>query len=305
VRKTIFHENWWLDVVAPGRWGEVKAENGYLRYAYSSRMMFRAIKMPPLTRTLGPVLQIEGKKSETRQRALFTSVCALLDALPDADYTRFRLDPSHTDVLPFQARGFQASVQYTLQTDCRQPEDTIWADMRDRKRNAIRRSQDSGVSIVAIDDAEIFKNFYAANLEDEKSYFGLDLIPAIHAAARSRNCAKILAAVDRRGDIHAQTFFIWDDHCCYYFLSSRNTAIAHAGAVSALVWAGMQHAHSLGLTFDFDGVTSQPRYQFLVEFGGKVVPRFIVSKGSFLYDAQLNARKFADRLVGREVASFY
>lgn len=304
MRKSIFHEDWWLDIVAPGRWAEVTAEHGYLRYAYSTRLMFRSIKMPSLTRTLGPVLRIEGKKSETRHRAAFTTICDLLDELPECDYINFRLDPSQTDVLPFQARGFQATVQYTLQTDCRQAEAALWAEMRDRKRNIIRRAQEC-LSVVENEDAPSFRTFYANNLEDEKSYFDLSLITQIHAAARERGCGKILAAVDERGDVHAQTFFIWDDHSCYYFLSSRNTAIAHTGAVSLLVWAGMQQAHALGLTFDFDGVTSQPRYQFLVEFGGKLATRFIVAKSAPLYDAQLNARKLADRLIGKQIAYFF
>ncbi len=304
MRKTIFHEDWWLDIVAPGRWSEVTAENGYLRYVVSARMMFRSIKLPALTRTLGPVLQIDGKKNETRQRAQFTTVCALLDALPDADFIRFRLDPSCTDVLPFQARGFQSSVQYTLLADCRQPEETLWAGMRDKTRNIIRRAQDN-LSVVEIDDPERFARFYADNLDGDKSYFDLTLISRIYQAAHVRGQARIVAAVDAGGTVHAQTFLIWDDHSYYYFLSSRNEAVAHAGAVSQLLWAGMRHAHQLGLTFDFDGITSQARYQFLVGFGGQPATRFIVSKGLFLYDMQAGARKLADRLVGREVASFY
>ena len=75
--------------------------------------------------------------------------------------------------------------------------------------------------------------------------------------------------------------------------------MAHAGAVSRLVWAGMRHAHQLGLTFDFDGVTSQSRYQFMVGFGGQPATRFIVSKGLFLYDMQAGARKLADQSDGR------
>jgi hypothetical protein len=303
VRKTIFHEDWWLDIVAPGRWAEVTAEHGYLRYAHSSRLMFRSIKMPPLTRTLGPVLKVEGKKAETRQRAMFTTVCDLLDQLSGYDLIRFRLDPSLTDVVPFQARGYQTSLQHTLLVDCRAPVDDLWAGMRDKTRNIVRRAQDS-LSVVEIDDAERFVRFYIDNLEGNKSYFDLGLVPRIHQAALARGQARIVAAVDRRGTVHAQTFFIWDDHSYYYFLSSRNETVAHAGAVSQLLWIGMQHAHRLGLTFDFDGITSEARYQFLVGFGGQSATRFIVSKGLFLYEMQAGARKLADRLVGAKAATF-
>lgn len=303
MRRSIFHEDWWLDIVAPGRWAEVTTEHGYLRYAYSSRLMFRLIKMPPLTRTLGPVLKIEGKKAETRQRAMFSAVCDLLDQLPEFDFIRFRLDPSLTDVVPFQARGYQTSLQHTLLADCREPEETLWAGMRDKTRNIIRRAQDV-LSVVEVDDPERFTRVYVDNLDGDKSYFDPALIARIYHAAHARGRARIVAAVDRRGTVHAQTFFIWDDHSYYYFLSSRNETVAHAGAVSQLLWTGMQHAHQLGLTFDFDGITSQARYQFLVGFGGQPATRFIVSKGLFLYEMQAGARKLADRLVGAKAAGF-
>jgi hypothetical protein len=303
LRETIFHESWWFDIVAPGRWGEVRSERGYLRYACHNRLMFRSCPIPPLTRIVGPVVQIEGKKMETRQRATFTAVCELLDQFPEFDSIRFRLDPSVSDVLPFQARGYQTSVQHTLQADCRQPEEVLWSEMRDKTRNIIRRAQDS-LEVIEIEDPTIFRRFYADNLDNEKCYFDLDLIPQIFHAARIRGKARILAAADPRGDIHAQTFFLWDDHSYYYFLSTRDQSVAHAGAVSQLLWAGMQHAHALGLTFDFDGVTSQSRYQFMVGFGGQPATRFILSKGAFLYDAQASARAFSSRLMGRVAGSF-
>lgn len=303
MRKTIFHENWWLDIVAPHHWGEIASDRGYLRYAYSNRMFFRSIWMPPLTRILGPVVQIEGKKTESRQRAIFGTICDLLDGLPDADRIEFRLDPCFADILPFQARGFQTRVQHTFQTDCRRPEAEIWSDMRDKTRNIIRRAQDH-LDIVATDDAFDFRMFYAENLGEEPSYFSLHLITELFNAARARGQARIFSAKDRSGETQAQTFFIWDDHTYYYFLSSRRPD-AHAGAVSALVWAGMQHARELGLTFDFDGVTSQSRYQFMVAFGGRPATRFIVTKRALLYDAQLSARQFTNRLIGRGMVSFY
>lgn len=303
LRKTIFHEAWWFDVVAPGRWAELRSDRGFLRYAFHNRLMFRSCPIPPLTRIVGPVVQVEGKKTETRQRAIFAAVCELLDQFPEFDSIRFRLDPGVSDVLPFQARGYQTSVQHTLQVDCRHPVAVLWAEMRDKTRNIIRRAQDS-LSVREVDDPEAFRRFYADNLDDEKSYFDLDLIPKIFAEARGRNCARILAAVDRRGNAHAQTFFLWDEHAYYYFLSSRDQSLAHSGANSMLLWTGMRHAHALGLTFDFDGVTSQSRYQFMVGFGGQPATRFILSKGAFLYDAQASARAFSSRLMGRVAASF-
>ena len=165
MRKTIFHEDWWLDIVAPGRWSEVTAENGYLRYVVSTRMMFRSIRLPALTRTLGPVLQIDGKKNETRQRAQFTTVCALLDALPDADsFASGSIPPSPT-CCPSRRAASRSSVQYTF-----------WPTAVSRRRPsgpacATRRATSSGArkTICRLwrSTTERFARFYADNLDGD------------------------------------------------------------------------------------------------------------------------------------------
>ena len=57
----------------------------------------------------------------------------------------------------------------------------------------------------------------------------------------------------KNGAPHAMVVFIWDDEYAYYFLSSRRKNVAHVGAVSLLLWTGIEWAHSRGLSFDFDG----------------------------------------------------
>ncbi|MGH6981743.1 MAG: hypothetical protein ACREFC_11100, partial [Stellaceae bacterium] len=218
MRKSIFHEDWWLDTVAPGRWAQVETDRGYLRYAYRNKMMFRESRMPPLTRTLGPVINVEAKKIESRQRAMFSAVAELLEKLPEFDHITIRLDPTVTDVLPFQALGFQASVQHTFLADCAQPEATIWSEMRDKTRNIVRRAQDC-LTIADNDDTDAFTRFYTENLE-EKSYIDMRLVAAIYNAAHARGQARILTAADAKGDVNAQAMFVWDDRSYYYYLSS-------------------------------------------------------------------------------------
>jgi hypothetical protein len=72
--------------------------------------------------------------------------------------------------------------------------------------------------------------------------------------------AKIVAAVDSSGVVHAKVFFIWDDKYFHYFLSARDRKEAHLGAVSLLLWTGIESAHSYGLCFDFVGGSNGARY---------------------------------------------
>ena len=97
---------------------------------------------------------------------------------------------------------------------------------------------------------------------------------AATAGARARKQGKILAATSADGVVHAMVVFLWDDHHVYYFHSSRKKNLAHAGAVSLLLWSGIELAHSRGLWFDFDaGLAKVSRYKFLVSFGGEIANR--------------------------------
>src|SRR5262249_49761945 len=93
-------------------------------------------------------------------------------------------------------------------------------------------------------------------------------------------------------------FFIWDDKYFHYFLSTRNRQVAHLGAVSLLLWAGIELAHSLGLRFDFDGgIVNEANYKFMVAFGGEVANRFEITRSTPLYQVQRTVRRISRSLM--------
>ena len=125
------------------------------------------------------------------------------------------------------------------------------------------------------------------------------LAPAF-AAARAHGQCKILAAVDAEGVTHAKVFFVWDDKYVHYFLSTRDRNLAHPGAVSLLLWTGIELAHSLGLSFDFDGgIANDARYRFMVAFGGELANRFDVVRSTANYRVQHTIRKIPRALMRR------
>ena len=114
------------------------------------------------------------------------------------------------------------------------------------------------------------------------------------------NRCKIVAAFDSRGVAHAKVFFIWDEKYLYYFLSTRDRGVAHLGAVSLLLWTGIELAHSRDLCFDFDGgITDDARYQFKVAFGGESANRFDVVRSTARYQVQRTLRKIPRALMRR------
>jgi len=309
VKSTIFHSDWWLNAVTADNWTEALVEKGgqvvgLLRYSINRQGPFTVCRMPPLTRVLGPVVTVGGKKPESRQGAVFGVVGELLAQMPRCDYVKFILPPSFGDALPFQVNGFRAGVQHTFILNCRSGLDALWGGMRDKTRNVIRRAQDR-LTLAEIDDPQDFMAYYRANLPMGRSYFDLALIPKLVKACRRQGCGKVIAATDAEGVRHAAIFLIWDSETCYYFLSTRSKDIADAGAVSLLVWEGIKHAQALGLDFDFDGVTSESRLQFFLGFGGEAASRLIVEKGGLLYDVQRAMREYKSRLVGKPLSTFY
>src|SRR4029079_13149967 len=106
------------------------------------------------------------------------------------------------------------------------------------------------LTVRKVDDVDLFAEFYAANIEDEASYFDLSMMRAVIAAARDRQQCNVFAATDDDDVTHAMVAYIWDDSFAYYFLSSRKKGLAHPGAVSLLLWTGIELAHSRGLWLD-------------------------------------------------------
>ncbi|MGH6709950.1 MAG: GNAT family N-acetyltransferase [Bradyrhizobium sp.] len=307
MRKSIFHEDWWLDALAPGRWREVTCHRGgrvagSLRFVERSEGNAKVCEMPQITRFLGPIVMPQLGKTETRIRTTHSIITDLLTQIAGHDHVEMTLDAGFGDVAPFLTAGYDVKVHPTFLLDCKsQTTDALWAGLRDKTKNVIRRARES-LTIEEIRDVNQFTEFYAANLEGAESYFDLSLLAPAFAAASARQQGKIVAAVDQAGVAHAQVFFVWDDKYVHYFLSTRDKNLAHPGAVSLLVWSGIELAHSLGRCFDFDGgIANNARYRFMVAFGGEVENRFDVVRSTANYRVQHTLRRIPRALM-RKIA---
>jgi hypothetical protein len=295
MRKTIFHEKWWLDAIAPGNWREVVCIRGgqvvgSLPFEELSQGGLKICVMPQATRVLGPIMEIRPGKAESLARSTQSITAGLLEQIENHHHVEMILGPEHADITPFLHAGFEVKVQPTLLLDCKAPLTTLWAGLRDKTRNVIRRARER-LTVQCIEDVGQFTRFYEENLEDDVPYFSLAASAAATAAACDHKQAKIVAATDADGVAHAMVVFLWDDHQVYYFHSSRKKN-AHAGAVSLLLWTGIELAHSQGLWFDFDaGLAKFSRYKFLVSFGGEIANRYEVTRSTRIYRVQHNIRR--------------
>jgi hypothetical protein len=304
MRKSIFHEDWWLDAVSPGQWQEVSCLRGgrvvgYLRFVKRREGGTTICEMPQITRFLGPVVASQSGKTEARIRATHSIIMELLKQIAGYDHVEMTLDSGFSDVAPFLASGYEVKVHPTFLLDCKRELEDLWAGLRDKTRNVIRRARER-LTVQNIADVNQFIEFYKANLEGAESYFDPSLMAPAFDAAHARQQGKIVAAIDSDGIVHSIVFFVWDDERFHYFLSTRDKSVAHPGAVSLLLWTGIELAHSRGLCLDFDGgVASDARYKFMVAFGGEVANRFDIVRSTARYRVQHTIRRIPRALVRR------
>jgi hypothetical protein len=281
----VFHERWWLDAVTQGRWhaAEVRSHGrlaGWMPYALSRHRGFTVSVMPPLTHLLGPVVDA-GIGSPNTQWMRRLGICQELAAqLPRVALFSQTFHPDGGDLVPFQSRGFESFVQFTAEVSPDE-EAALWSRFRDKTRNVIRRAQEH-CRIEAMEDPHEFVRFYQGNLAraGERSYFDTRLLAPLFAAAHSRRQARILTAREPGGRPLAAVFYVWDRQRVWYFLSTRDPLSANNGAVSLLVWRGMQIAAQQRAVFDFDGVAGEGAARFYGAFGATFRPRFAVWRRS-------------------------
>ena len=272
---------------------------GYLRFVERREGGMTICEMPQITRFLGPVLSAPSGKTEARVRAAYAIITELLAQLATYHHVEMTLDTEWRDLAPFLAAGYEARVHPTILLDCQRRREELWAGLRDKTKNVIRRAREC-LTVRDIDDVDQFVRFYQANLDGEESYFDLSALAPAFVAAKSRDRCKIVAAVDTNGVAHAQVFFIWDEKYLYYFLSTRDRNVAHLGAVSLLLWTGIELANSNGLCFDFDGgITDDAGYKFKVAFGGELANRFDVVRSTARYRIQRTIRKIPRAIMRR------
>jgi hypothetical protein len=126
MRKTIFHEKWWLDAVAPGSWREVVCIRGgqvvgSLPFEELSRGGLKVSAMPQATHVLGPMLEIRPGKAESLARSTQSITDCLLQQVGKHHHVEMILGTEYADITPFLHAGFEVKPEPTLLLDCKPP----------------------------------------------------------------------------------------------------------------------------------------------------------------------------------------
>jgi hypothetical protein len=287
---TIFHKAWWLEIASGGRYQEVTVSSGgrivgRLPYLVSNtRLRLKVLSIPQTTHVLGPaILQNSATGNYPNALKQISITRDLIEQLPKVSHISFRCHRGVSNTLAFNAAGFSTSADYTVVVPPA-PKDVQWRQMRDKTRNVIRRAQEH-LTVADFSDAEMFMDFYEANLRERglHSHYDRRICVAIMQQCFLRKAGRILKACDSSGNMQSAIFTIWDNKTEYYFMSTRSAKSA-SGATSLCIWSALQHAGQEGLIFDFDGLHVRdgkiPNLLLFTGFGGTIVPLYVVRRTS-------------------------
>jgi hypothetical protein len=283
---TVFHEDWWLNAATGGNYQEVTVSSGGRIVGRLPFAMFHMpagcalCGMPELTHFLGPAIDAGPGAPANRALKHDKILRDLLAQLPRHSGFYQKLHKDIGDTLAFQDAGYRTTVQFTYEI-APAPAATIWAAMRDKARNVIRRAKEQ-YTVIELSEPTVFAALYQHNLDARGMANYYHRISEVCGAAIAHNAGRILAARDATGEIVAAIFYVWDTRAAYYLLTTRSSAAAN-NAVSLLIWNAIQDSAARNLVFDFDGVGTAGSRVFYTGFGGQVSPRYIVSRYDFIH----------------------
>ncbi|WP_042338702.1 GNAT family N-acetyltransferase [Paraburkholderia ferrariae] len=285
---SLFHEPWWLDIATQGNWALATVRHnheviGEMPYTLTRKHLWRVSHLPPLTRTLGPVIPaVTGSASrQTRHRLDVTG--QLIDQLPHCDSFFQVLDPRIGDALAFALRGFTVSARYTFRIGAQASAEEAWTRLDSKTRNVIR-SASRELTIAPVATPREFLSFYEANLaaRSRTNAYGAGVMRQLVNAFVERGAGTLLGAYTDGARLVAAIGLVWDQQAMYYLLSTR-VQDAHCGSISLLLWNGILRALEHKLTFDFDGFSSPATFSFLNGFGATLTQRLGIERLSTFY----------------------
>lgn len=274
---SVFHQGWWRDIARgfPG-YREVKALSGTdvvgrLSFVLRRNRLGMTSGQDPYWAHLGGPIVEESLSADEKARA----VRKLLGQLPRRTSFTFVCDStlSYADIVrsAFFEAGFEHSSQITY---VRHPNAGSVLNARSRKHRGHFKRAAKCLSCVDLTSRE-FVAYFGANLKamGKYSYAPLNMLTPLIQQAVDCGCGRIIAARQSPPGIcnedqtvmpyDAAIVYIWDDRRCYYWLSTHRAASdadekckPHPDAVKLLLVTAMEHAQSLNLVFDADGVVT-------------------------------------------------
>ena len=293
----IFHQPWWLEAVAPGKWDIIEIKKGGQVFAsmpivMEKRFGMNFLTMPPLTQSLGPWIKPLPGKYSTRLSKEKELLNQLIEQLPPFSFFRQRFHYSQNNWLPFYWKGFNQTTKYTyILEDISDPE-MVWDNLQGNIRREIRKAR-ATVQVETTEDPNLMWKIWNLNFEQkgEKVKTKYEDFIRIDKACAKHNSRKIFIARDQDNNVHSSMYLVWDEQSAYYLIGGANPEFRTTGAASFLMYEAIKFASDKSKRFDFEGSMIESVERFFRGFGGIQTPYFEITKANFLTRPFINAKK--------------
>ena len=281
----MFFQPWWLEAVSPGAWDYAVVRRGediaaVLPYTFKVRLKrLLLIEMPRMTPYLGPWLRASNAKYANRLGEEKDLLTELIDALPPFAVFQQNFHSVNTNWLPFRWKGFSQSTRYTYRTDETKSVDALWDETRDNVRTDLRKAK-KVVGVAETNDLEKFLHLHRLTFlrQNKPLPHSEEMLRRLDAACAERGARKMLIATGTDGRPHAAVYFVTDGRTVYYLLSGSDPELRNHGAISLLLWEGIQWAAASGKQFDFAGSDAEQIERAFRCFGGRQIPYMEIIK---------------------------
>ncbi len=279
----LFQQPYWLEAVAPGRWGAASVSKGgsitaRLPYVVENKFGLTRLTTPKLTKFLGPWLApASGKYASdlSRQKDL---LMGLIAQLPPHEYFSQNFHYTVTNWLPFFWKGFTQTTLYSYVLDDLTNEETLWSGLQGNIRREIRKA---GKQVEVRDDLglDCFLELNTATFvrKGVPLPFSHDYVRRIDDVLKQKNQRRILFAVDAQKRVHASLYIIWDSVSAFYLMGGGDQELRTSGSTSLLIWEAIRFASAVTKAFDFEGSMIESVERFFRSFGARQQPYFRVT----------------------------
>lgn len=303
---SVFEQPWWLDIVAPGQWGEAVVMEGETVAARLPYVLQKGrITLPPLTQTLGPWMKSEyrqlqpGNTQLSKQKEL---IAALLSQLPQHKSFHVTFDSANDYILPYRWLGYRYEPEFSYRLSDLHDTDALYAALNKTAKKNIKAARNK-TALVEQPTADMLlglldKTFGA---QGRKWPHDRNLTRRIIEQSVENGHGKLIVARDPEGNLHSGAFLLYDEKVCYYLLGGSDSAFRSSGAQSLVLWEAIRFAATVSQAFDFEGSNVEGIENFFRQFGSGRVTNYCVIKQSFFADCLAMAKPRVKKLLGYKI----
>lgn len=287
---TVFDSREWLSMFKDcldvyGVFNGDELMSTFFLYKIKLKRVFDAFTSPFFTPSSGFIIKNEAntafRYNNTNKKILILIAQFVRDL--NVSYVQLQMPDNIIDCQPFIWSGFAVTPKYSYLLDLSQPLDVIYDNINPKTRSShIQKAQKDGVEVIQTADYRIVRSMIVGTFgRQNKSFYTKYIDKILFDFANQCNSYACVAYLNNIP--LAAIFIVYDKARAYCLMSGFDDNNGHRGAGSLVHYAAIKHAKELGIPiFDFEGSMLKPIEVFYRNFGGKLVPKFVVTHKSKL-----------------------